>query len=128
MKGKSKIWKQARETVKNPQKLSKLIDDVKAKADTISDKGAYINELKEKLSALVRMVRFYISGTYRAFSTKSMLLIVFALVYFVLPIDTIPDFIPALGFTDDISIIYYILKTIEKDINKFREWESSVTQ
>lgn len=128
MKGKSKIWKQARETVKNPQKLSKLIDDVKAKADTISDKGAYINELKEKLSALVRMVRFYISGTYRAFSTKSMLLIVFALVYFVLPIDTIPDFIPALGFTDDISIIYYILKTIEKDINKFREWESSVAQ
>lgn len=128
MKGKSKIWKQARETVKNPQKLSKLIDDVKAKADTISDKGAYINELKEKLGALVRMVRFYISGTYRAFSTKSMLLIVFALVYFVLPIDTIPDFIPALGFTDDISIIYYILKTIEKDINKFREWESSVAQ
>jgi uncharacterized membrane protein YkvA (DUF1232 family) len=38
--------------------------------------------------------------------------IVGALAYFVLPIDLVPDFIAALGFTDDAAVLATALKTV----------------
>ena len=35
-----------------------------------------------------------------------------ALVYFILPIDLIPDGIPVVGFTDDLAALVYALRTI----------------
>ena len=38
--------------------------------------------------------------------------IIAALGYFILPIDLIPDAIPALGFTDDASLLVYLIRTL----------------
>jgi uncharacterized membrane protein YkvA (DUF1232 family) len=50
-----------------------------------------------------------------------------ALAYFVLPTDTIPDFLPALGFTDDAAVLVGALKMASDHITPFhrqaaREW------
>lgn len=82
-------------------------------------------ELKTKANVLISMVQTHISGEYRAFSNASLLLIVFALIYFVTPLDVIPDFIPALGFTDDASVLYLIYRKLNKDIEKFLEWNDN---
>lgn len=48
-------------------------------------------------------------------------LIVGALGYLILPVDMVPDFIPALGFTDDLTALMVALRTLNKyltpDIN-----------
>ena len=36
------------------------------------------------------------------------------------------DFIPALGFTDDISIVYWVYTSIQEDIEKFEAWEKTI--
>ena len=39
-----------------------------------------------------------------------------ALAYFILPSDVIPDFIAALGYTDDASIMFAALKAVQAHI------------
>ncbi len=52
---------------------------------------------------------------------KAKTLIVGALGYLILPTDIVPDFIPALGFTDDLTALMVALRTLNKyltpDIN-----------
>lgn len=52
---------------------------------------------------------------------KAKTLIVGALGYLILPTDIVPDFIPALGFTDDLTALMVVLRTLNKyltpDIN-----------
>lgn len=52
---------------------------------------------------------------------KAKTLIVGALGYLILPVDMVPDFIPALGFTDDLTALMVVLRTLNKyltpDIN-----------
>ncbi len=63
--------------------------------------------------------------------TQQKLLIAGTLGYLILPIDLIPDFIPGLGLTDDISMIVAAVKMVAANISpqhqamakaKIREW------
>ena len=45
---------------------------------------------------------------------KAKTLILGALGYLILPVDLVPDFIPALGFTDDLTAIMMALRTLNK--------------
>jgi uncharacterized membrane protein YkvA (DUF1232 family) len=48
-----------------------------------------------------------------------------AIIYFVSPIDLIPDFIPVVGYLDDVVVIGWVAASISTDIENFREWEES---
>jgi uncharacterized membrane protein YkvA (DUF1232 family) len=39
------------------------------------------------------------------------------------PLDLIPDFIPVIGGLDDLLLLRYLLKIIDKEIDKFTTWE-----
>ena len=47
---------------------------------------------------------------------KAKTLIIGALGYLILPTDLIPDFIPALGFTDDLTALTLALRTVGKHL------------
>ena len=47
---------------------------------------------------------------------KDKALIIGALGYLILPVDLVPDIIPALGFTDDLTALMLTLRTLGKDI------------
>lgn len=46
--------------------------------------------------------------------TKAKTLIIGALGYLILPADLVPDFIPVLGFTDDLTALMMALRTVNK--------------
>jgi uncharacterized membrane protein YkvA (DUF1232 family) len=54
-----------------------------------------------------------------------MLLVVAAVLYFVNPLDFLPDIIPVAGLTDDFAILLWVYGTIRQEIEKFLEWERS---
>ena len=56
---------------------------------------------------------FKISGT-------AYLAIAGALAYVVLPIDVIPDFIPGVGFLDDMFVIGVVMKSITDEIESYK--------
>ena len=44
-------------------------------------------------------------------------IIIGALGYFIFPFDIIPDYIPFIGYTDDLSILYLAYKKVKANIN-----------
>lgn len=83
--------------------------------------------VKEKFFTMGRLLRAYAYGEYREIPWKSLLLIVAAILYFINPIDVIPDLLPLVGLTDDFGVLFLVYKSISGDIDKFLEWEKSKT-
>ena len=106
----------------NASRLIELAKDVVNKLQTVGFKGN-LAEFQNGVQLLIRMVRAYASGEYRAISWKSLVSIVAVLIYFVSPIDLIPDFLPVIGITDDVALVIWLIKTLGDEINKFSNWE-----
>jgi len=56
-------------------------------------------------------------------NTTTYLAIAGALAYVVLPIDVIPDFIPVVGFIDDIFVVGIVMKSISDEVERFKEYK-----
>lgn len=81
--------------------------------------------VKEKFFILGRLLRAYAQGEYRAVPWKSLLLVVAAILYFINPIDLLPDLMPLVGLTDDFAVLFLVYKSIGADIDNFLMWEKS---
>jgi len=45
-------------------------------------------------------------------------------VYFISPIDIIPDFLPLIGLSDDVALLVFIFKSIDEELLKFNQWQN----
>ena len=81
----------------------------------IADAAAYV-------PVFISLVRAYIKGTYRDVPTGSIIAVVSALIYYVSPVDLIPDFIPVAGTLDDAAVILACMRFIRKDLDAYIAW------
>lgn len=78
---------------------------------------------------LGRLIKAYALGQYREIPWKTILLIVAAVIYFVNPLDLVPDLIPLTGLTDDFAVLLWVYNAVSNEIDKFLRWEKNrVTQ
>ncbi len=122
MRKREKIYNETKETVSSKEKLKNVVAKSAEKLKKLASDSVEWKELKSKVNVLLRMIHVHVSGEYKAFSNASLFMVVFALIYFITPTDAIPDFIPAVGFTDDASVLYMIYSKLSKDIEAFMEW------
>jgi uncharacterized membrane protein YkvA (DUF1232 family) len=112
--------KRASNLVKNP---GKVLDEI-AKADTKADKESnVIRKFLEDIKLLIRLVRAWAKGEYKEVPTVTIILAIAAIIYFLSPIDAIPDWIPVFGYSDDAAVVAFVMWSIESDLDKFRAWE-----
>lgn len=83
------------------------------------------NAITEKFSIIGRLVRAYAMGHYRAVPWKPMVFMVAAVLYFISPIDLIPDLVPLTGLTDDFAVLLWVYSAAKVEIDKFLHWEKS---
>ena len=76
-----------------------------------------------ELMALVRMVRAWSRGEYKKLPARTILMAIAAVIYFLNPLDLIPDFIPGIGYLDDATVIAFAFSSIRKDLRIFLDWE-----
>jgi curved DNA-binding protein CbpA len=50
------------------------------------------------------------------------------LLYFILPADLIPDFIPLVGYLDDLAVLTTIMNSLKGEINAYRHWKETGTK
>ena len=120
-----KALRKAAGLAKDPDKISDLISSVSEKMSDMDENKKRVNGFLDKIRTLLRMLRAYISGEYRQIPWRSLLMIIGSLIYFMMPLDLIPDFIPVTGLADDISIIFLVFNSINEDIEAFLEFEHS---
>jgi uncharacterized membrane protein YkvA (DUF1232 family) len=113
---------QARELFSNREKLLNTVDKAFRKVTDIEGGEGEIRGLANKVKIFIRMIKAYIEGEYREVPWKTMLIILAGLIYFVNPFDLIPDFLPGVGYIDDITIVLWVFKSVEEDILKFQDY------
>jgi uncharacterized membrane protein YkvA (DUF1232 family) len=110
--------------LKDPDKLRDLTREASSKADASARTGA-LSAVFQSLRALLRLLRAYVKGEYRNVPPKSLILIVAGVLYFLMPIDVIPDFIVGLGFIDDAAVLAWVVSTVKTVLDDFVIWEAS---
>ena len=116
----------ARQYAKNPKMAFQAADDAMKKAESLKIHGK-LQKVWDSFMTMIRLVKSWAKGEYTAVPWKSILLAISAIVYFLIPTDFIPDFIVALGYLDDASVIAWIIASIKKDLDQFKEWETHAT-
>jgi uncharacterized membrane protein YkvA (DUF1232 family) len=81
-------------------------------------------EIKEKFNTLLRLVPALYKKEYTQFPWSSLIKTIAVLIYFVSPLDALPDFIPVVGFLDDFALISWVLSSLHTDITNFENWEA----
>lgn len=110
----------ARNTLQDSVRLKRLRDAVASKVESSKSR---IYESLDDFYTLLRLLGAYATGEYREVSVKTMVAVVAVLIYFLNPMDMIPDFIVSFGYLDDLSLLAYVIKNFKEEIDKFIVWE-----
>lgn len=117
----AKYNRRAHQYANDRAKSKQLLASAVKKA--LKSKSGALEEVWENLILLFEMFRDWISGKYNRVPMNSIIMIIGALLYFVAPMDIIPDFIIGMGIVDDAAVISILIKKISSDIEKYRAWK-----
>ncbi len=109
--------------MKKPVKVGLLLTTAYDKLKDANSSESGFAQIRDIMFRLIRLVKAYYKGTYRNVDTKSMLLGVAVLLYMVTPIDLVPDFIPIIGFADDLSLMAWFISAFQDELQRFQVWE-----
>ena len=84
--------------------------------------GASLASAEEQLRTLVEFLTAYVQGDYREVSPTTLISVVAALLYFVAPLDALPDFLFGWGLLDDAAVISYVSVQVRKELEAFKQW------
>jgi len=114
-----KMKQKAEDVIEDPDQVKKVAEGAWEKAKKLKEPLA---EVWEQLKLMIQMVKSWIAGEYKEVPTTSIIAIVAGLMYLLSPIDLIPDFIPVLGYLDDLFVIGVVFTQVAKDIKLFEQW------
>ena len=95
-----------------------------AAAAALQTRGRSLGGVRRDAQALARMAREVVAGRYRTLPKGSLVAIVAAMLYFLDPLDAIPDFIPLIGFLDDTAVLLWVVNRLRHDLDAFLGWEA----
>lgn len=111
----------AEQVIKDPDALERLLQRLEEKLKQIPMAGDALSNIP----VLASMVRSYACKEYPNIPLGTMVAIVSALIYFLSPIDLIPDTIPGIGYIDDAAVIAACLTMVQSDVDEYRTWRSA---
>ena len=125
----NKFYQRAREKAADIMgdkgKMQELANVSREKLQGLNFEDTKISRLAINLRVIIRMIRAYANGSYRDVPWKSLMALIAGVVYFVMPLDLLPDFIPFTGFLDDFTVVMLISGAFQKDIEDFLFWEEN---
>lgn len=112
----------AKEYVDNPKKTENLLSRAVRKAEN-SKQNEVISSIWNQINLLFSLVRDWINGDYRSISKAALITIIAGLIYFVSPLDVVPDWLVGLGLVDDAAILGIIINQLDKELAKYKGWK-----
>jgi uncharacterized membrane protein YkvA (DUF1232 family) len=111
----------ARPYTLSPERLEKVLSQASRTVARLPKEP--FKESWAYLHAMLRLLRAFQVGEYRAVSSNALLSMVAAVAYLVDPNDFIPDEVPFLGFLDDATIIEFAAQKTRAALDDFMAWE-----
>ena len=114
--------KKASELVNDKSKtLSKIEEGLKIAS---ANKGA-LSDVWSQLLLLFSLTKDYAKGSYVDIPKTTIVSVLAALLYFISPIDLVPDFIVGMGFLDDAFVLGFVYKRVSKELLKYQAWKKT---
>jgi curved DNA-binding protein CbpA len=83
-----------------------------------------LKKVLENVRELYALFKDSVKGDYKL-HTANVAMIGGGLLYFILPADLIPDFIPLVGYLDDLAVLTTIMNSLKGEINAYRSWKET---
>lgn len=113
-----------------PHAEAVVVDGKKAEAlaDAVLERSKRyrkaLGEIWRYVQALARMLRAYARREYTDVPWRSLVMTAAALLYFMMPLDFIPDFVLG-GLVDDAAVIAFVVRQVQRDLDAFLLWEGT---
>lgn len=120
-----RFLKKAEDYVKQPLRVKELLNDAYKKASERKDFGTIAGEALHSLGILSRLIKAAISKEYHGIPTSTVVMGVAVIIYFLSPIDLVPDWLPVIGLLDDAALLAWFMTSIKEEMDRFQEWEAS---
>ncbi|UOQ49966.1 YkvA family protein [Gracilibacillus caseinilyticus] len=120
--GYKKYISKARSYFQDKEKSKQLLKEAEIKAN---DKKGKLEEVWDKLQLLFEALRAWIKEEYKEIPKGSIVMIIAAIIYFVTPIDIVPDFLVGLGLFDDAAVLGFVIKQVSEDLDRFKVWQEN---
>jgi uncharacterized membrane protein YkvA (DUF1232 family) len=88
--------------------------------DKIKRSYGPIKNIMRDVKDLYRMTKDALKGNYKMHPVN-ISIIAGGLLYFIIPADLIPDFIPFMGLLDDVAVLTTIIKSMQGELDKYRK-------
>ena len=121
-RGLKRFAKRGAQLAADKKALAAVLAELRARRD---GNAGPLAKLGDDLKTLLRLLDATVSGRYPALPQGVMTAVGAALLYWLMPLDLIPDPILALGFIDDAAILGWVLKRLSDDLVAFRSWEKA---
>ena len=125
------VWDKIRGAYERKAKV--LLKDEGALRKVIAGARAWLEKQKnlpfmkgtvEEMIGVIDLLTAYVDGKYRCVPKRMLVAMIAGLLYVVSPINLIPDWIPVLGWLDDIAVFSMVMDMgVSAEIKKFRAWE-----
>ena len=112
----------AKELLKDKDKMDMFLEDLEKKLRSL-DAIPVIGPVFGDIPLLIALIRSYMKGEYTEIPIGSLVAIVASLIYFVSPIDLIPDILPVIGLTDDVVVLTLALSIVHTDLEQYKQWK-----
>ncbi|MBZ9651971.1 YkvA family protein [Psychroflexus montanilacus] len=83
---------------------------------------------KQKIILMFQFLKDVKQKKYPETPWKTLAAMIFTVLYIINPLDLIPDFIPIIGYIDDLAVFGFVLKLINKDLESYQEWKLAQKQ
>ncbi len=102
--------------------LNKTVKNEKQIDRKISSAGM-LEKYSELGKLMLKMLKDYKKGIYHNVPWFTIASIVVALLYVLNPFDIVPDFIPGIGYVDDLGVFTIALRFVETDLHRYLDWK-----
>ena len=110
--------KQAEELLQDKEKMNSFLAQLDKKFNAITGFKDKFNDIP----IIIQLIKDYTSGRYKAIPLGTIIALICALIYFLSPVDLIPDTIPGVGYLDDLTVIGLAIKFASTDFDDYKEW------
>lgn len=102
------------ETIKREENFKDLFKTVKKLNKYLDDIITVFSLLKD----------YYVTKEYKECPWRTIAALVGMLIYVMSPFDLIPDFMPVIGWSDDLAMVAFVLEFAKDDLKAYREWKA----
>jgi uncharacterized membrane protein YkvA (DUF1232 family) len=114
---------QAAKMIGKPARIIRLLGQLAIKIKRTDLQAVNRATMKQQILRIGRLLKAQVTGKYRVKSLRFLLILLAAIIYFINPIDLIPDFILGFGLTDDLAILTWVYQAAAEELKTFVDWE-----